>query len=234
MRLTFDGDQSLLEQGFAFRPARWQRSYLADALSGWLDTLPEDPRGHRYRRIERRDLLRLARDTSPDGQGRLLLACYVWGTGPSGFLVGRRARTFRDTPPAALVDHLTAVRAVLANEGPVAAYSAMHNGGPHRIRWMAASFFTKFLYAADTPDGFSCGRALILDQFVVAALGDLHGWSLPRVGPWAPQMYERWLGHASEVAEQASLEAGSLVRLDAVEKAYFEHGKVLRRRYARS
>ncbi len=77
---------------------------------------------------------------------------------------------FRDTSPGALVDHLIAVRTVLADEGPVAAYNAMHDGGAHRIKWMAASFFTKFLHAADTPDGSSCGRALILDQLVVAAL----------------------------------------------------------------
>ncbi len=95
MRLTFDDDQRVLEQGFAFRPAWWQRTYLPGAWSGWLDNLPQDPRGHRYQRIERGDLLRLARGgASPDGQGMLLLACYVWGTGSSGFLVGRRARVF--------------------------------------------------------------------------------------------------------------------------------------------
>ena len=44
MRLTFDDDQRVLEQGFAFRPAWWQRTYLPGAWSGWLDNLPQDPR----------------------------------------------------------------------------------------------------------------------------------------------------------------------------------------------
>lgn len=43
MRLTFDDGQRVLGQGFAFRPAWWQRSYLPGAWSRWLDTLPEDP-----------------------------------------------------------------------------------------------------------------------------------------------------------------------------------------------
>ncbi len=69
MRLTFDDGQRVLGQGFAFRPAWWQRSYLPGAWSRWLDTLPEDPGGQRHRRIERGDLLRLARGSRWMGRG---------------------------------------------------------------------------------------------------------------------------------------------------------------------
>ena len=46
--------------------------------------------------------------------------------------------------------------------------------------------FTKYLYAADAPGDGSCGRALILPQFVAISLNDLQGWGVREAGPWGP------------------------------------------------
>ncbi len=92
---------------------------------------------------------------------------------------------------------------------------------------MRASFFSKFLYAADAPGDGSCGRALILDQFVAIALNDLHDWELPETGGWSADTYQRWLDHAHALAQQHILPNGTPTRPDAVEKAYFQHGRSL-------
>lgn len=71
-------------------------------------------------------------------------------------------------------------------------------GGPHRTKHMRASFFTKYLYAADAPGDGSPGRALILDQLVAIALNDLHDWGLPEQSGWTPDTYQRWLERRDE------------------------------------
>lgn len=94
---------------------------------------------------------------------------------------------------------------------------------------MRASFFTKFLYAADAPGDGSHGRALILDQNVAIALNDLHDWGLPEQSGWSPETYQRWLDLAHDRARKATESTGLPVRADAVEIAYFEHGQRLAR-----
>ena len=93
---------------------------------------------------------------------------------------------------------------------------------------MRASFFTKFLYAADAPGNGSVGRALILDQFVVIALNDLHGWGLHEKGGWSSDTYQRWIDFAHDQALLRSTQ-GERVRADAVEMAYFNYGRGLAR-----
>jgi hypothetical protein len=216
----------VLAHGFDFRPCWWQ-SRVPENWGSFLSELPLAAKGRAYHRITRHNLLTGHQDSTPDGNGRLLLACYAWGTGDGGWLAPRRARVFRDTAPAILGSRLTDARHVLSTEGPAAAYTALHDGGPHRTKHMRASFFTKFLYAADAPGDGRPGRALILDQFVAIAINDIHGWDLPRRGGWSAETYQSWLDLAHDVAAAESDRTGNPVRADAVEMAYFQRGREL-------
>jgi hypothetical protein len=222
----FPTNEEVLAHGFDFRPD-WWLPRVEESWGAFLNDLPVAERGRGYHHITRRDLLTISQDRTPGGNGRLLLACYVWGTGDGAWQVGRRALVFRETPPDVLGERLTAARQVLDRQGPPAAYEALDDGGPCRTKNMRASFFTKFLYAADAPGDGSHGRALILDQFVAIALNDLHGWDLPEQSGWSPETYQRWLDLAHDRAGQASERTGSPVRADAVEIAYFKHGQHL-------
>lgn len=180
---------------------------------GFLEQLPARDRG--YRLITRADVLGAA---TSHGLAPTLLAGYVWGTGDSAFLVGRRARVFRDNDPQRVVDALAAAAESLRAGDTVGAYSSMLRGQPNYLKHLGPSFFTKFLYAADAGGDGRLGRALILDQFVAVTLRTVDKWNIPRYGPWEPSTYERWLDHAHVLA------TGD-VRADAVEMAYFKLGK---------
>jgi hypothetical protein len=224
--VAFQTEEEVLDGSpFKFRP-QWWEPRVPESWGSWLTSLPADPNGRGYHLITRRDMLTLP--DCPDRDGRLLVACYVWGTGEGGWLAGRRARVFRATARDELLTRLGEARRMLRTEGPVAAYSAFSDGGPLRTRYMRASFFTKFLYAADPPGDGSVGRALILDQFVAIALNDLHGWNLHEKGGWSADTYQRWIELARDEAARNS-HAGLTIRADAVEKAYFNHGRELAR-----
>ena len=218
-------ESGVLSQGFDLRPGWWE-SRVPEAWSAFMHDLPNSERGRGYHRITRADLLALAQDRSPHCNGALLVACYAWGTGSSGWLVPRRARVFRDTSSQVLNDRLADARHTLDIEGPAAAYASLNDGGPNRTKHMRASFFTKFLYAADTENRRATGSALILDQFVAIALNDLHGWEIPERGPWSADTYQRWIAHAEAEAITAS-QCDHRVRPDAVEMAYFLWGRRL-------
>lgn len=217
------GENGLLGQGFKFRPA-WWTSRVDPAVSGWLSDLPEDAAGRGYRRITRGQLLAVA-DGSDGWESRALLAGYVWGTGHLAFLVGRRARTFRDTERADLQKRLESAAEALRTDDAFDAYR-MLDRGPDSIKHLGPAFFTKFLYAADVSQIEQADGALIMDQFVVKALNELHGWSEPTYG-WSPARYPAWLDIATEQAACASLELGRPVRRDEIELAYFTYGKTL-------
>lgn len=223
---------AVLNHSFKFRPQWWQPR-VPDSWGSWLADLPDDAQGRGYRQIARRDLLTLPRD-SDDHNGRLLVACYVWGTGDGAWLAPRRARVFRDTASAVLLQRLDEAVDVLRSDGPAAAYAAMTDGGSLRTKHMRASFFTKFLYAADAPGDGSVGSALILDQFVARALNDLHGWGLHETTGWSSETYQSWIDFAHAQASSHSA-YGKPLRADAVEMAYFQYGRSLatRRRSAR-
>lgn len=179
---------------------------------GFLAELPSLERG--YHRIDRADLL----NAPTRGLPQALLSGYVWGTGGSAFLVGRRARVFRDNDETRIADCLQSVTDQLRLGNTTDAYQSMLRGHPNNLKHLGPSFFTKFLYSAGS-DGTRPGDALILDQFVAVALKTIDGWDISRTGPWDPATYERWFDHAHGIAVAEG------VRPDAVEMAYFNHGR---------
>lgn len=210
--MEFPTDEEVLAHGFWFRPTWW----TPRAPAGWGDFLSQLPARERgYHAITRADLLAAP---SCHGFPQALLACYVWGTGSSAFLVGRRARVFRDNDPQRMVDALGATAESLRAGDTVGAYASMLRGRPNYLKHLGPSFFTKFLYAADARDG-QPGGALILDQFVAVALKEVDGWDISRNGPWDAATYGKWIDHAHTIAIAED------VRADAVEMAYFKLGK---------
>lgn len=210
--MEFPADEEVLAHGFRFRPA-WWTPRVSDGLGDFLEQLPDVGRG--YRTITRSDLLDSA---TSHGLPQSLLAGYVWGTGSSAFLVGRRARVFRDNDADRISDSLQSVADMVRSGNTVDAYTAMLRGRPHHLKHLGPSFFTKFLYAVDARDRRP-GRALILDQFVAVALKAVDDWDISRSGPWDPSTYARWIDHAHRVS------AAEGVRADAVEMAYFNEGR---------
>jgi len=211
MTLIFPSETDLLNQWFKFRPDWWTPRIPA-SWSTFLDDLPALDRG--YRKIARSDLL----EAGPKGLPCALVAGYVWGTGGSAFLVGRRARIFRDNDAQVIADHLDSAFEILSRGDTADAYQSMLKAQPNYLKFLGPSFFTKFLYSADSIDG-QPGRALILDQFVAKALNCRDGWGISNTGPWSPSTYERWLQHAHTLASEEG------VRPDAVELAYFRYGR---------
>ena len=210
--MEFPADEEVLRHGFRFRSAWW----IPRVPEGWgdfLERLPAIDRG--YRTITRADLLDTAES---QGLPQSLLAGYVWGTGSSAFLVGRRARIFRDNDPRRVDEALHAVADTVRRGNTVDAYTAMLRGQPQYLKHLGPSFFTKFLYAADARDR-QPGRALILDQFVAVALKATNDWDISRNGPWDPSTYLKWIDHAHGIASAEG------VRADAVEMAYFNAGR---------
>lgn len=210
--MEFPADDEVLAHGFRFRPA-WWTPRVSRGWGDFLEQLPARDRG--YRLITRADVLGAA---ASHGLPQTLLAGYVWGTGSSAFLVGRRARVFRDNDAQRVDESLQAVAGALRSGDTVEAYTSMLRGHPHNLKHLGPSFFTKFLYAADARNGRT-GRALILDQFVAVALEAVDGWDISRSGPWDPSTYAKWIDHAHAIA------AAESVRADAVEMAYFNLGR---------
>ena len=167
----------MLNHGFRFRPIWWTPRVSAE-WGSFLTELPALDRG--YRRINRADLV----SAPTRGLPQALVSGYVWGTGSSAFLVGRRARVIRDNDETRIADCLQSVADQLRLGNPTDAYESMLRGHPNNLKHLGPSFFTKFLYAADA-EGTRPGRALILDQFVAVALKDLDGWDISRNGPWS-------------------------------------------------
>lgn len=221
--LDFAPAETLCDQGFRFRPSWWTNRLSDPTWGDWLGDLPEAGGG--YRRIRRATLLDMPTVEHPAKWPRTLVAAYAWGTGPSGFLVGRRARVF-GAEPERISQALTNAATVLRDSGPEEAYDSMLRGGSNNLKYLGPSFFTKFLYAADARPS-EPGRALILDQFVAVALNKLHGWGIDQLGPWSASTYARWLDFAQRQAEQASERTAHFVRADAVEMAYFEYGRTV-------
>lgn len=217
--LTFKNEQDVLGQGFKFRP-RWWTDRLPEAEWGeFLSRLPALDREYHW--IDRADLIA----SNHGGLPNTLVACYVWGTGGSAFLVGRRARVFRDNSVQRITEALKSAADILRESGPVDAYESLLRVGRNNLKFLGPSFFTKFLYVVDCRHGRP-GDALILDRFVAIALNELHDWGISETGPWNTRTYERWIEHAKNVATGES----EPVRTDSVEMAYFDYGRSLSQR----
>ncbi|MDO8151849.1 hypothetical protein [Isoptericola sp. b408] len=220
------GREALLEQDVRFRPRWWTTRVPA---SGWLDDLPEDPPGGDYRRISRGRVLDAA-DGSDDWEARTLLAAGVWSAGDRALVASRGARALGGTEPSELLSRLRlAAKHLGTGRGAVDAYRSMLRGGSAHVKHLGPTLISTYLYAADFGNrgGVRGGDALVLDRFVVRALNDHHGWSVPEDGPWSADLYARWLDVATEQAWLAAIELGRTVRGDEMEFAYAAHGKSL-------
>jgi hypothetical protein len=222
--LHIRSEQELLGQHFAFRPGWWTPRIPASEWTGFFAGLPAQERGHLW--ISRADVLMAAQVSDPRLLPQGIVAAYVWGTGSNAYLVGRYGRVFRDAITERIIEAANDAVSILKADGPVPAYRSLQRGAPNYLKYFGPSFFTKFLYAADSR-GTDPGRGLILDQFVALALADIEGWKLPRRGPWTAGEYGRWLDYAHDRASQESDRRGMPVRPDAIEMALFEHGRRL-------
>ncbi|GHE06843.1 8-oxoguanine DNA glycosylase OGG fold protein [Klenkia taihuensis] len=205
--------EQVMAQAVDFRASWWERYVPGEWWPQSLVRLPGAPGHPGYQRVTRQDLFDLAAAAhSPEGRVGLLLGCYLWGTGPSAFLVGRRARTFTRTPLTVVAERLARVDEVMATEGPVAAYASMTRGGPNAVAYLGPAFFTKYLYftGADLPR-----RPLILDRKVAAAFGHMDPpWNIGSYG-WGSVTYERYLHRAEALAAEHGVSG------DAVEHGLF-------------
>lgn len=178
-----DEDEPSCTKAFASGRSGGHLAYRQNG-GGFLTKLPAE--GRDCRRITRADVLRGVAEGLPHA----LVAGYVWGTGASAFLVGRRARVFRDCLRSA-ADEL---RSRNTSE-------PMNRccGTTRTASSTSAVVVRQVPHAADA-QGDRPGRALILDRFVAIALTDRGGWDISGAGPWDPSTYERWLDHAHQIA----------------------------------
>jgi len=195
--LNLPTQDEVLDQGVRFKSTWWTK-YIDDRW--WppsLDELAIDASHPGYQSITRRNVFGLAGDSTPQGRVRLLLAAYVWGTGSSAFLVGRRVRTFTRTPVSELEERLTRVDCVLRAQGPIAAYGSLLSGGENYIPYLGPSFFTKYLYfAAGHPPEID-PQPLILDRRVAQSINAAFaGWNLAQSG-WPSTTYGKYLDLAA-------------------------------------
>ncbi|MGI8537813.1 MAG: hypothetical protein ACR2K2_15335 [Mycobacteriales bacterium] len=206
----------VLDQGFACKVAWWRRHVPDPWWPPALDALPQHPTRPAYERIARQDVFGLADDPTPEGRVRLLLAAYIWGTGDSGFLVGRRVRVFTKTPVEVVGERLVAAATLLDTEGAVAAYEHLLARQPLHIKYLGPAFFTKYLYFAAGQPPTVRPQPLTLDKYVARALNKHHGWDLRDTG-WSASTYGRYLNFAADQAQAAGPDATP----DAVEVALF-------------
>ncbi|WP_278237005.1 hypothetical protein [Isoptericola sp. AK164] len=220
------GQEVLLGQDVRFRPRWWTPRVPA---SSWLEELPADPADPERRRLSRGRMLAAA-DGADDGESQALLASCAWSAGDRPLLASRSARALVETEPSELLSRLRlAAKHLGTARGAVDAYRAMQRGGAASVKHLGPASFTTYLYVADfgTRGGVRGGDALIMDRFVVRALNDLHGLSVPDGGPWSADLYARWLDIAADQAWLATVELGRSVRSDEIEYAYSEYGRVL-------
>lgn len=188
-----------------------------------LDVLPDHEEWPGYQRVTRRNLFDLPVDPSPVGRVRLLVAVYAWGTGRSGFLVGRRARTFTETDIAAVAERLVAASDLLHTAGPARAYDSLLAQQTNHVKYLGPAFFTKYLYVAAGHPPRVHPQPLILDRYVALALNKHPDWTGPTLGTtgWSSSTYSRYLDFA---AAQAA-EAGPTYRPAGVELGLFQGGR---------
>jgi len=161
----------LLNQGFTRNPALTKKAVPDQRM--WppeLDHLPLV--GGRFR-IDRRLVFSIAdrAASTPDDEwaaAQLHTAVVVWGAHPGT----RMTWAFRPLANPDAPKRLTEALRLVRGEGPMSAYKALVKNprGRLNIPWLAASYFTKFLYFAGWDSKPFLGQPLIMDDLVIASL----------------------------------------------------------------
>ncbi|KQS69835.1 hypothetical protein [Modestobacter sp. Leaf380] len=215
--LQFPSDDEVLGQWCDFRAAWWEKYVPAEIWPDTLKRLPPSDHRRGYQRITRRDVFALASNDTPRGRVGLLLGAYIWGTGPSAFFVGRRARTFTRTDIDTIGQRLRAADRLLADTGPSAAYASLTRGAANSIPFLGPAFFTKYLYFVAGHRTDVSPAPLILDRKVARALRKTSpDWLLGNTG-WSSDTYGRYLAYANDLAATHQISPG------AVELALFRN-----------
>ncbi len=196
-------EEEVLAQDFRFKASWWRRYVPPPWWPASVDELPEDPARPGYQRISRQDVFNLAGNTTTEGRVRLLLAAYIWGTGPGAFLVGRRVRVFTRTDLATVGQRLVAAERLLQIGGAVPAYESLLARQPNHVKYLGTAFFTKYLYFVSGHPATAQPQPLILDKFVARSLNRVaDGWNL-RDNGWSSAIYGKYLNFAAEQAAVA-------------------------------
>ena len=198
------------------RPEWWRSRVPSEYWPSSLDALALDAGKPRWHRIARRDVAALAIDSTPTGRVRLLVAAYAWGTGSSGFLLGRNTRWLKGDLHEVGIRLATAAQ-TLQEGGAGAAYSSMLHGGPAAVAYIGPAYFTKYLYFAASSVTVPGLRPLILDRRVASALRSHTDLGISKQS-WSVAEYEAYLSRAAAFAEQHGADP------DAVELALFRAG----------
>ncbi|WP_431882393.1 hypothetical protein [Micromonospora gifhornensis] len=213
-------DTYILDHGFQFNPATWQRWLPAGIdLPDWLRVCSP---AAGWPCVTRRDLLNAGANAQSghDAMG-ILIGAYVWG---SGLPAGRgpvRLRRILGLNEDHTASRLGKALRVLRTEGSLAAYATFRPRGEYRLRGLGASFYTKLLYFLGWHSAAGDQRPLIMDQFVVIGLNRCRNTAWRPFGPWTTDQYGEYLTWAHEQATRW----GARIEADVVERAVWEHGK---------
>lgn len=107
-------------------------------------------------------------------------------------------------------DNLRRVAAILADDGPAAAYESMLAGGSNQTKFMGPAYFTKFLFFTGYRDAGVELRPLILDRRVATALRERGVFGLKAGNAdWPSELYRRYLTycHEQNPTDPAAVEA---------------------------
>lgn len=209
-----DRDAWVLAQAFRFSREKWRNELPDPAM--WppeLEAAPESDReGQQI--VDRRTVLRIGeRATEPLGAVQTLVAAGVWGTGTGAR--GRHRRLLALIQGVEVIGNLLATAAQkLHADGPLAAYTYLHRDGGNLIKYLGASFGTKFLYFSGYGRYSGDQQPLILDENVATALNRLCG-----VG-WSTSQYAEYLSLAHDWAKEWHASP------DVIERVLFSVGKV--------
>lgn len=161
-----------LERIGSFKPATDQIAFkLVPAWKADPQLLPTSLRGTDT--ITRGDLFSLAaKCRSGNTQWtELLKGVFVWGWAQTSLGPGRLRRVLENTHPKEIENRLSGAITTLDTRGPIAAYWGLNNYSTYKIKNLGPSFFTKFLYFADSKE--KDVPALILDRVAASNLNDI-------------------------------------------------------------
>jgi hypothetical protein len=183
-----------------YRSAWWTRYFNGELAHFWpaqLDQSEQDADGYRW--ISRSGVFDIASTASPHRELHTAVAAYVWGVGfSSRWRIGPLVRAFTRNADK-VEDNLRRAASVLADDGAVAAYTAMAKGGCAWSKFMGPAYFTKYLFFIGYGQPDVEMRPLILDRRVARALR-ARGIFDHRTGDtgWPSYLYRQYLTYCSE------------------------------------